>query len=481
MPSYVYLSGDTSFGGLAALDSVLVEWPAYGSIDSDSFAHEVTGYSVASNFISLGFAATGADGSTQYRAYGGTDLPKIRMIFDMGASTNIGAAVDQMVTDAPTLMALGGTYLTSDDIASGWNSTTTEAAAGRSLILNRHFILSSEIALEDLIKHDLRLAGLWIGFDSNAEMALKQIKQYVPTDPTLTTITLLREPKPTFEMCALGTLGGAEIKTNFDPISGEHDGPTYVVRNVEALSRNPFASTLEVHPVSMYSTPSGTPAPTYRDFTELMQPILGMYGSPYIIVKVSSPLTALGVNVGDGVSFTSAHIPNPTTGTRGATMVGVVLGKVVSIREAKIDFTIHAAISDIRGYAPACGVTAQEDLGSDLWGLTIRVGDPWSTEDWYTVAAGTDATDFFAPNDYVELYEWNDASPTIETGTVASVTSTNIVVQLDSAWTPGTSDWMLRYQSAPTADTSQQLYGYFADAEKTIGFAATANARRFGS
>lgn len=476
----VYLGGGEV--SLTGVEVVHAEWPEWDR-EHRNLRNPVTyidAVDTSDRFITL-------TASTPH-AWSG-DPPMFKITREIVRAGHLGNVVDTLITDAKVESARGGApYVTADHLGD-FSTPVSAAARGRPLILERNYTIGSAVELKDLLVGELRLAGLWLGFDSAGALRPLTFEVPVATDPDLTDITPLRTPRPTWQYNKFGTIGGARLELGYDPHEDKWAGPIFNIRDVTSLSRNPLGAIVDVKPRSTYGWRDSTTSYGWRDATtfseaaELMAPLLGAFGYPYQIVTLDVPLTAFDVLLGSGVRFDSPYLPDVTTGTRGVTdAVGLVVGRTINLRAGRITLELYVWNGAVRGYAPAVGITGQTNVSGNTWDLTVAFSDPDGTSTWHD---GDVPSDHFAASDAVEVYRWNTASSIgTLTGSVVSVTDPSTIrVTFTGAWTPGgagTEEWVLRYQAAAAADASMQKYAYWAAATRRIAFSTAAPARVFG-
>lgn len=364
-----------------------------------------------------------------------------------------------------------------------WTNVVNDVVRGRDYVANRDYFIGGEITLGDFLKNECRMMGLWLGFN-NGKIVPIPIKTFVSTDPSVTSVAPLRSPRPSFELSSLGTLNGAEVKTGYKRFDDSWEGPTYLIRNVSTISRNPLGGTVKIEPRSTAN--ASVSEATYQDLVELLEPLIGTYGEPYYIVQFGVPLASFSVNLGDGVSFSSDYLPNPTDGTRGVSnATGVVIGKNTDLTTGQINLTIQVQLNKYRGWAPALGIDANNVThdGSNTYTVTVERGDPYGAEtDW--LPSPYNVSDVFTVGDRIEIYEWAVSAAIDEVGTIAAITDSTRQIQVNMDTSVGFSDaphWCIRYNVASDSSlaTTQKQFGYWAGFDRRIGFTTGEEAGKF--
>lgn len=437
----------------------------------------------------------GATRVYQAHVYTPALMPSIRVTRVLVNGGTIADAIDAIIADGADESTRGGSpTLTTDDIdTTEFQAVISDLARGRPISSNRLIAIGAAVELGEIVKHELLIYGASLGFDETGRMSPWPIRVPVATDPAVVAVTMLRPPSapwPTWQKNALGTLKAAVVRTGYQAYTDKHEGTTQIAQDVTVGSRNPIAASIEVKPLSVAHTPIAWDATTHRDVVAMMRPLLGWAGYPHAIVGFEASISAIDSVPGTLISFTTNALPNLETGKRGLANVeyaGMVLDNDVDLDRGRCMITAYVSLQGYVGYAPAAGFATADatDLGSNLWDLVVRGGDPEDVEAW---ALDTDnASDFWQAGDTVEAYTWNTGTPAAVTGTVTAVTNAaaaggtytgTIRVQFGGVYTPASLN-VLRFQGAAAATSHMDDFAYFADVTRRIAFSSAIRARSF--
>jgi hypothetical protein len=478
----IYLGGQASIAGATM---VSIDWPAGPDWPAAKIFMFVDDVDTATRALTLRWR-TLPDGATLVGlGYTAATMPEI-MIARHIATGSIFTAINSLINSSATYLNLGEAPMlrTEDTDIIEWLDVVTRVARGRAVVNSRVFVISGEVEVTKWLMQELRLLGLWIGFDATGRFVPRETKTYALTDPDAIEVTPLDKPKAGFERQGLGSIKGAIVKTGYIPLADEHRGTTHVILDIQANSRNPLAGMMEIAPLSAYDINHIIGAETTDEVRDLTAPVREAYGYPYDYETFAIPLTYLDTAlVGVGVKYTprGREFPNGTSGNRDPVLrTGQIISRTIDFGRGHITLSVHKMATASYGYTPSYYIASETGSGTD-WTLTLDDRDPWSN-DTYSASADT-AEDFLAVGDLIQIYEWNDASPTTRAGEITAVDGNEIEVTFTSSWTPGSSEWMLRFQGVGSSETvNMAAYAFYADEDFTIGFTSgDAPARRYAA
>ncbi len=341
-----------------------------------------------------------------------------------------------------------------------WNETQWLAAYtdAPSIAADRWYSSFKSCKLSEIVCPDLQLLGYYLVFDSTGRLTIKRLRLASATEAGTFAITkstlLVDKSQPSWERGAIGIFNTLSIANGYDARADEYTGIPYVIRDVAAYGRTPQARTVSIEPKSESRASVG-----YDDAVRIANGVLGIYGNPYAYVQLDVPLTALTTALlGDTVSIDTAQLPGGE-GVRGMSGgVGLVTAREIDFYGARITLTLLVSRARIVGYAPSALILDQDDLGGDIWSISVDSG--------YFVS-GEAADDHYTVGDLVLVYRFDSLTAGIVTGTVTVVTGNVVTVAFNATWNPtATADqeWVL----TPVGDTdttraNQLAYAYLAD------------------
>lgn len=409
---------------------------------------------------------------------GGTGLRYLGIWITIGAAElrlarhyGIGTLADfrdGMIADAPGGANAGGTpWITAGDIAS-WTSVADLAAAGRAWLTRRRYTFSNPAKLLDVLREECRAYGLYYHLDGDVKIALDTLA--FPTQVEVGVATLGGDEhivssggaEPSFGSIAYnadGKVNVVQILTGWDRRKKEHNGATYVVRNVAAISRAKSEHLVEIAPMVASDGPL-----EWEDAVAIADPLLKVYGGRRYLVSANVPWTLFGVLVGAVVSLTIEQLPYDgarrfATGSGGLSAIKArVIGRRWPIDSAHGTLTVMITDANLAGYAPTGRVSSASGSGTG-WTVTLEANR-------YAPTGAVDAS-FFAVGDLVQLYEWDASSPTIKTGVVDAVAGNDIDLTLDASWAGlGGAIYNLGYQPETAGlQAGQLLYAFVGSAD----------------
>lgn len=371
--------------------------------------------------------------------------------------------------------------ITSDDFASTFAANIADAIQKRPWAQVRSYISRKKRTLLDLYRNDLKLIGMFLCSDQYGAINASTHRFVSPTEVVSGSVgadeILISESAPTWERVGgSGYVNTVECSTDYNPNEDRYTGPTIIVRDVASVSEHRLSNSVKIEPVSFGSE-------TWDDIADVWRPLVAYYGGDAATVGVDVPLTLFTVAVGDPVRITSDRIPDPSTGTRGTTASGIVIGRRWDMSTGIGRLTILVSYIGAAGYAPTAYVSAKSLVSGFTYDLTVSTSAPGSGPSMY--ASGEAVTDHFEAGDKVLVWQWDNAAPTTAAGTVVSVSASTIRVTFGGAFggAPSASDpYAISFDDAATVatDTSQIPYAFFAGTNGKISFTTAISARRFG-
>lgn len=381
-----------------------------------------------------------------------------------------------LLSDSPADANRGATpFLREGDFDPGFQSQILSVAQRYPFSI-RDYVGKKARELGEVISADAKLLGMFVGANSVGQLTFREARHISPTEPVdfeFDSYLHDREIVPTWEKAKVaGYVNGVEIHTGYDGAQDKHLGRMIRLIDQVSVSQHRTQNTIKVKPFSVASNVEEN----YRDLEAMWRPIIGYYGHASAHVGFEVDLRAYGVELGSSFSIYSEHIPDPTTGKRDTVARGVIVSREWQLSQGRGKLGGFVSYVHAAGYAPAFTVTGQSGSGTS-WTLTVSKIAPDSGPSMY--ASGDEITDHITIGDEIRIWEWDDASPTVLSGTVTNVTAATIAVTFDSTWTPG-GTWVGSFDVASEATDWEQRYCYLSQDNRLIGFATPAIAWRFG-
>lgn len=461
----MYIGGTVDVSGISFTNpgGLTIEWPEASSVaGAETTLHNV-------------LAADSGDRSVRLQDTGGAEvariwtpeiLPKISLSRST-ASGNLYDYIEEICTNsADTANAGYSPLLTSDDVDLATSQTEIESAvAGVPFMRERVYAQTKRLKLSEVLGPEMMLLGLVACMDETGKIVIRKIRSTSASGDIAATIDASSQLSgislPSWERFQNGSVNDITLKTGWDPIADEYNGTTFRVRDVGSYSRNKLARKLEIEPKS-YTPFSGRAdvGLVYRDIMPAVEPILGLLGYPYDVVKVAVPLTMYDVLIGDSVTITSAQLPDVETGKRGMDgAVGIVIGREWHVAEGHGLLTLLVSHLNTAGYAPTSRITSY--TGTNPYTITIAAGSQ---------PTGYATISKWAVGDFVRVNAINSVSPTVRDGTISAINAAldQFTITLSGAIPAGTLD--VEYAGATDVQESQEIYAFFGNDSAIIEY-----------
>jgi hypothetical protein len=448
---------------LSTLDALQIEW-------QDGLDPSTESYDVITSGTGTARLRIRADQFRLQRYWTPNNVPtlKLKRALGFGGLADFRSAI---ITNGPTYANLGSMPFITDNDWGDW-SAVDEAESQSRLVAERSFSAFEAVKLEDVLVQEWRIRAVYPHTDSDGKITLSRLKVPTATDAVVATIDesyQIHPARASFEIGGLGSINTVRLRTGYDPIEDEHIGRTYVARDIEAYARIKAPRELEIAPLSEFGDRQDRSASLVpsEELYQLMLPVLGVMGRPYAIITVDVDMRLFSVLCGDVVTVTASHLPNLADGGRGGTYRGFVIGRQWELAEGRGQLRIFSLIETLYGWAPSLTISS-ESSGT----LTVSKNDPYGVASMWQ--AGDELSDHFAVGDQVQAREYDDASPTIVTATIDAIDdgASEIDVTWDSAFTFGSSKWILEFQPAGSVVAGQVNYAFLGDTDGEVSFAA---------
>lgn len=473
--------------GVATGDSLLVPQVDEDGQEADPLEIEITATSLSVGYVEAygddsidlpsGIVAAGAaaeavvlTGARSYTGVAGGDLSDF---------------IDALVLAAPDGANDASTpWLVADDIAqTTWQTVVAEAAAGLAYLARRAYTFSKGQRLEDVIKQECRLYGVFPYLDADFKIAIRRLTVETAEVASGLHVTgtshIDDERRAEIRSGADGNVNVYELSRGYNQVDDKYtENPVHVV-DVAGVSKSKARRVIEVRP----KTRAVGEEPTVVDAARMSQPVRAMFGGKIVHVTVDVPLTFWDVHVGDSVLLTDETAPHD--GARGLHDPGqgltstraIVVGREWRFDDAAGTLTCLIVGLDAAGYTPTARVSSAAGA-TDTWTVTVEASR-------YAPTGENDDT-YFTTGDRVRLIEWDSDTPTTVLGEVTAVdtSSHEIDLTLDGAWAGlGGAIYNLTfadYDDTVGISTDQARYAYIASSTRRLDDGATTrNAREF--
>jgi hypothetical protein len=481
MPRAVWGARDRFWG--TDPDVELSVWDLFLSTTSTAFAGVDIEWKDGGDPSGYGFGATADTALGRIRVQPAGEITGVRASYPgrdvvikarrLIARGNLADFRDGLTTLGPELANAGAMpFLTTEDLAD-WRTVVTQAAAGRPFT-TRVYKTAGEVDLDELLKHDCRLIGVYPVLDADGKIALRQLR--IPTASSAASFevdasnTLVDDQPPGWERNAVyGSINLVKIRTFYDVIEEKHTGQTYVINDITAQSVRKSPKELEIAPLSSESIrDSRVWSADYA--TEVSRPVLSIFGRPYSIVKVRVPYTLLTTALCGTIGrITSHRIPDPVVGTRGVTQkAGLVIGREWDLTTEQGTLTLLVADAPLAGYAPSVFVSSNTLVLGTTYDLVVTFNDPSGAS---MAPAGAVLSDLYDVGFRLELIEWDSTSQTPQACVIDAIddgTSTFRVTFGSAPTFTGTRYLRLRSYDSSTVPEAQRRFAHFADADNQL-------------
>ncbi len=473
----VYVGGTAT---IAAADGLLIQWPAFDGKPELAVGYYVNAWDAATRKATVAaHRLASAPGPTDryYTAQSVPTLQVTRYYVAEGTGGNFADFLAALTTGAATESGLGRQpNVTTEHIDVATTTTNVDAVtSGRAWLTQRGYAGTSDVVLLELLAAEARLTGMVPAIGADGRVLWVEFRVGASTENAAYEVTadtnLSSRQLPGYEPSAFGLVNTIMLRTGFDPVSGDHNGDLFALKDARALARQPVPFVMDIEPRSSFI--AGDRAIPVSDVVAMAQAWFGVLGAAYAVVTVTCPLSAIDAIIGTQCSLTISQLPNSDGGGRGiTTQPGVVVGRDVKPMMGTVELTVLTTQVRVAGYAPSALVDSAGLVSGNTWDFAI------DTSEYF--ASGQAVSDCFAAGYAVRMTQRYVAAPTELAGTVVSVTGNDIRVTFTGAFTSRADD-VLEFDVAANATTAQQAWCFIAGDDDFIGFASLANARQFAS
>ncbi len=200
-------------------------------------------------------------------------------------------------------------------------------------------------------------------------------------------------------------------------------------------------------------------------------PALAYFSREVAIVERTFNANVVHMVPGDIVKITDNYLVDPRTGTRGVSgLAGIVIA---------VGFNWETGVGRCRiAFLPGHQASRYSTLAPSALVTAYNTGTYVATLSAHGFSRSTDALDStrWAAGDKIRVVEMDDTSPTVYTGTIASVGTNEVTFTGDitsGAGLSGSSVWVMEYDDISTVQTAQRTAVFIADdGDLSTGYAA---------
>jgi hypothetical protein len=266
------------------------------------------------------------------------------------------------------------------------------------------------------VAQECRLFGVFPRLESDGKIGLSYLE--LPTSTAILAGTLddgdilVSDQPPTWERNATdGSINVAEMKTGYSILEDDHEGTTFVIRDVTALSTRKATRKLDIAPLSL------DPADFTWDYVsavDVARRVLAIFGRPYSIVKLAVSSEWLTTALcGSVLGLRSPRIPNVFTGKRGVGQgseqpaVGLVIGRDWDLSTETGTLTLIVSEAQTAGYAPSVFIDSSAVVSGNQYDLSVVFDDPSGVSMAPPAAV---LSDFYAVGDELVVLTWDSTT-----------------------------------------------------------------------
>lgn len=439
--------------GISTGDGVVV-----GGDDDSAYQYVVNGVGTSDGSVDLTDSPALEDHTLIVCGTSAPDITIAKRFDTPGTGITVADFIWSVVNSA-TLQANYGTQplLTSDDIDALLTLQTevNAAASGAAYLTGRQYAFSKPVKLLEVLKHELRLYGMYIATNSGGQVTFKRILLDTDAPTYILNNVVVNDGFGEVDYTPDGIINEIVLKTGYTAAEDKHTGDTITIRADDGIASLHKKSSLEVAPKSRAVGSEPTPADAW---TRIGQPVLALYGQRQIEVTVSVPWTFFNASIGTPVLVTIPQLPfdgargRSVAGTGLSAKIGKVVGRSFSAEGASGKLHLLFSNIDAAGYCPCARVASAAGAGVS-WAITM-------TSNKYAQTGAVDAS-YFVTGSRVRIYQWDSATPTSIVGTVTGVAGSVVSVTFDSAWAGvGASTWNLQFAPSNTASITSAQRNY---------------------
>jgi len=466
----VYVGGTAV---VSAGDGLLIQWPEAPGQPERAISYPVIAWNSTTRMATVVVSARPA---RVYTADSAPMLQVTRYYVDEATGGTFADFLEALTDGAPTEAGLGKQPNVTEehvDIATT-QTNVARVATGRAWLTQRGYVGVTDMPLAEMLTNEARLYGMAPGITADGRIAWIEFRIGAATEASSYEITadnnLSSRQLPGYEPSAFGTVNTIKLLTGFDPVSGDHNGDQFVLKDARALSRQPVPFVMDVEPRSVFI--DGDRAIPVGDIAAMAMSWFGTLGAAYAIATITCPLSAMDAVIGTQCSITVSQLPNATTGGRGIVVQpGIVIGRDCKPMQGAVELTILTTQVRIAGYTPSSLVDSNALVAGTTYDLTLEAVQP----------VGFASATEWAVTDAIVVRQHDASGATEVAGTVSAINVGTGVIRVVLAGAIPGGVVTLEYGAAASATVDQQVYCYIAQDDQFIGFASVASARQFAS
>lgn len=459
---------------LTTVDQVQIDWPDFNGQPANSIPYNIMSSSISPTYNVLEFLST--TGPNLFRKYTSTGLPEITVSRQYASGSNFGVFLDNLISGSAEGANAGRQpMLTTQhiDIVPLMAAISTVAEPFEWLN-NRDYYGNSDVSLSKLVVEELKLLGMIPTITAQGKYSLIDLQLPTSTETTSLSIDasshLSLNSLPGFESNPWGLVNKIEMKTGWNPTTGQHTGDIFKFNDINAILRHAVPSVMKIEPRS--SAARGDNSIPIEDVIILGKKWTSVVGNAYSVIAIKTPLTAINTVIGSIVNLSISNIPDQSDGGRGVTnMAGLIIGRTVKPSEACVELKLLISSNKTTGYAPSSDIDTITSAGAgnyNVYLLSPQISGYASITDWVV-------------GDKVRIISWNSDTVYEESATIQSITAGSYLAVVscgtDLTTLPGL--LTMEYDVASLASTSQTDYCYIADQSNLINFTSSEVARKF--
>jgi hypothetical protein len=463
---------------LQAGDAILVEWPANDDLDAINIEYNILVDNTVNLYATIEHLFDRSPRSIG-RRYTRDSIPKAkvsRVYVENGCFYDF---INEILAGSAEYSSIGAQpYLTSNHLDISEFNKLYIGITSIPWLASRYYGAASKCSLATFFAEELKLLGAVPSITTNGRLGCFYFKPAISTMSAVKSIEssniLSAKQLPGYEPVPYGIVNTIQMKTDYDVISGEHKGDTYMFRDANSLSRNPIPRLMKIEPRSKSTLGDGSIS--RDDIVNLCSSWTKFLGTSYTTYTVLCDLSTINCVLGSNILLTISQVPNQQNGGRGmTTLPSLVVGRKVNIIEGTVEITAITTISKNVGYSPSSDIDFIDDLGGGNWNVYL-VTPTLPVDNDIMNYAGVES---WAVDDVIRIVQFNTATPTENLCTITGITIGTNLLTVSAAGAIPTLPATVEYANASEITTTQQRYGFIANDHDRIEFTVEKTAREF--
>ena len=394
------------------------------------------------------------------------DLPEVRfglLLTTDPDGTSVYDLIQRIITSQSQYSTLGVCpMLRANDVDSA-NWYITAVAGQPELVTRRYFSTFAPIALMDIVRPELQLAGCFLSINATGQLVPKRIRLAVASELSATatvgqTTLLTDDLFVSHEIAGLGQVNQTLLRTGYNAREDKWSGRQYITRDVPSFGQSPTVRQVAIEPKSEYR---GSDI-TEDDVVQMSAGYFGAFGGAYAVDTMDVALHG-DVSLGDPLAFEHPHLPDET-GVLGLTgAVGLVISRSQEAYSPRVRVSMLTTRQKLGGYAPSAQITFWTLVTGNEYTLLLNTA---------TLPAANGWSGWFAVGDRVKRVQFDTSSTTPVAGTITGTSVTTVTVLFDSP--PGTPTAYLTMADSTDASlaTTQRRFTSVAASDGIVDYAS---------